>query len=102
MANLAKIMQQAQQMQREMEKAQAALASERIETSVAGGAVRVAITGQGDFLAVHFDPDFLKGETPGTIEATTLQAIQEAAAAAKARQEKLMGGLTAGLKLPGM
>lgn len=102
MANLGKIMKQAQEMQRQMEAVQAELNETVLEESSGGGAVKVTITGHSELQSLTIDPDFLK-EDAETVQATILQAFQAATEKAKALQQEKMGSVTQGMGgLPGL
>ena len=77
MAGVGKLLKQAQKMQKQMQAVQEELADKIIEVSSGGGAIQIAITGQGEFKRVKIDPEFLT-EDAEFIEATLLSAIQEA------------------------
>ena len=59
MAGVGKLLKQAQKMQRKMEQVQEELAQKEINVSCGGGAVNIKINGQGEFLAISINPDFL-------------------------------------------
>lgn len=101
MAGVGKLLKQAQKMQRQMEEMQKSLETRELEVSSGGGAVQVRINGAGRFLALKLDPEFLK-EDPKLIEETVLNAVQEAAAKAKALGEAEMQRISAGFQMPGM
>lgn len=101
MAGLGKFMKEAAKMQKRIEAIQEELAKEELEVSSGGGAVVVRINGQGEFLAVKLDPEFLK-EDAAFVSETVLGAVKEAAAKSKALNEDKMRGATAGFAMPGM
>jgi nucleoid-associated protein EbfC len=101
MVGVGKMLKQAQKMQQRIEQIQEELATRVIEVSSGGGAIQVKINGQGQFLSVQFDPEFLK-EDKAFVEDTLLAAIQEAANKAKETSESEMKKATAGFSLPGM
>lgn len=63
--------------------------------------MQVKINGSGRFLALKLDPEFLK-EDARLVEETVLNAVQEAAAKAKALSESEMQRISAGFQMPGM
>jgi DNA-binding YbaB/EbfC family protein len=101
MAGLGKFLKQAQKAQKQMEQLQEQLASREIEASAGGGAVRVKINGQGEFLSLALDPEFLK-EDARLVSDTVLEAVKQAAAQAKAVNEEEMKKVTAQFQMPGM
>lgn len=58
------LLQQAQQMQEQLQGAQARLADHTVVGSVAGGAVTVTVTGIGDLVSVSIKPGTFNGEDP--------------------------------------
>jgi len=101
MAGLGKFLKQAQKAQKQVELAQQQLAARELEISAAGGAVRVKINGAGEFLALTLDPEFLK-EDAAIVASTILDAVQQAAAQAKALGETEMSKVTAQFQMPGL
>jgi DNA-binding YbaB/EbfC family protein len=101
MVGVGKLLKQAQKMQQKMEEAQALLSEEIIEVSGGGGVVSIKISGQGDFKDLKLDPEFLKEDTAFVSEAI-LQAVQDASAQAKKKNDEAMNGLTGGMQMPGL
>ncbi len=101
MAGVGKLLKQAEKMQRLMEDMQKSLEMRELDVSSGGGAVQVKITGSGKFLALKLDPEFLK-EDPKLVEETVLNAVQEAAAKAKALHESEMQRISASIQMPKM
>jgi len=100
-----KLMQQAQQMQAQMAKAQEELAHETVEASAGGGMVTVKATGAGEITEIKIDPKAIDPDDPEMLEDMVLAAVNEALRSANGLiQSKLgpaMGGLE-GLGLPGL
>jgi hypothetical protein len=100
-----KMLQQVQQMQEQMAKAQEELANERVEASVGGGMVTVTATGGGELVAIKISPEAIDPEDPETLEDLVLagvnQALKNAQDLAQSRLGGAMGGL-GGLGLPGL
>ena len=96
MAGVGKLLKQAQKMQKQMQAVQEELADKVIEVSSGGGAIQIAITGQGEFKEVKIDPEFLT-EDVEFIEATLLSAVQEATQKAKDTSESAMGSVSSGV-----
>jgi DNA-binding YbaB/EbfC family protein len=102
MAGVGKLLKEAQKMQRQMQAIQEELAGTELEVSSGGGAIRITVTGQGEFRALKLDPEFLKEEVE-FIEETLLSAIKEAAEKAKSASEDAMGAATGGMSgFPGL
>jgi len=96
MAGVGKLLKQAQKMQKQMEAVQEDLAQQELEVSNGGGAVTVKINGQGEFLSLKLDPEFLK-EDPEFVEETILDAVKQASAKAKETSDEAMNSVTGGM-----
>jgi nucleoid-associated protein EbfC len=97
-----KLMQQAQQMQQQMAEAQEQLASETVEASAGGGLVTVKATGNGEIVKITIDPKAIDPDDPELLEDMVLAAVNEALRSAQSLAQSKLGGLTAGLGLPGL
>ena len=96
-----KLMQQAQQMQQDMAKAQEQLASETVEASAGGGLVTVKATGNGEITSIKIDPKAIDQDDPELLEDLVLAAINEALRSAQSLAQSKLGAMTGGLGLPG-
>ncbi len=100
-----KMLQQVQQMQVEMAKAQQELAGETVEASVGGGMVTVTANGAGEILSVKIKPEAIDPEDPETLEDLVLAGVNEALRAAQDLMQSRLGGAMGGLGglgLPGL
>ena len=100
MAGVGKLLKQAQKMQRGIESLQAQLDAKEIDVTAGGGAVRVKINGNGKFLSLTLDPEFLK-EDAKLAGDTVLAAIQDAAKQAKEFNDAEMQKVTSAFQMPG-
>ena len=66
--DLNKLMQQAQQMQEQVQKAQEEMANEVVEGTAGGGAVTVRATGDGKIKEVKIAREAIDPEDPETLE----------------------------------
>ncbi len=96
-----KLMQQAQQMQQEMAKAQEQLASETVEASAGGGLVTVKATGNGEITEIKVDPKAIDPDDAELLEDLVLAAVNEALRSAQSLAQSKLGAMTGGLGLPG-
>jgi len=96
------MMQQAQKLQAQLLKAQEELASLTVEASSGGGAVTVTMNGQQQILSVKIAKEVVNPEDIEMLEDMVLTAVKEAQAKAQEAAAKKMGGLTGGLKIPGL
>jgi len=99
------MMQQVQQMQADMLKAQEELKDEIVEASAGGGMIKVTISGDLELRSVEIDPDAVDPEDVEMLQDMVLAAVNEALRAAQERASNKLGGVTGGLGglgLPGM
>ena len=95
------MLKQAAKMQKQIEVLQQELEKRELDISSGGGAVKIKVNGQGKFVSLSLDPEFLK-EDAKVVSETVLGAVQEAAAKAKALNESEMQKVTAAFQMPGM
>lgn len=104
--DLGALMQQAQQMQSDLQAAQQRLAETVVEGSVAAGAVTVWLTGAGEVTAVTISPDAVDGtsaEDLADLGDLIVAAFRDARTKVDALAEQAMGPLAGGLPgLPGL
>ncbi len=81
--DLNKILQQAQEMQEQMQKAQAEIANEIVEGTAGGGAVTVKATGAGKIKEVKITPEAIDPDDPETLEDLVVAAVNSALEAAE-------------------
>jgi DNA-binding YbaB/EbfC family protein len=96
------MMQQAQKLQAQLLKAQEDLANLTVEASAGGGAVTVTMNGQQQILSVKIDKEVVNPEDVEMLEDMVLSAVKEAQVKAQETASQMMGGLTGGLKIPGL
>ena len=97
---LAQMLQQAQQIQENVKKAQDELAAMEIAGESGGGLVKIVMNGKREALRVTIDDSLLK-EDRDMLEDLIAAAINDTVhKVAKIKQEK-MSALTGGLQLPG-
>jgi len=96
---LANLMQQAQQMQENLKKAQEELAAMEIHGESGAGLVKIVMNGKREALKVSIDDSLVK-EDRDMLEELVAAAFNDAVRkVAKIKQEK-MSGLTSGLEMP--
>jgi DNA-binding YbaB/EbfC family protein len=96
------MMQQAQKLQQQLLKAQEDLANVTVEASAGGGAVKVTMNGQQKILSVQISPEVVNPEDVEMLQDLVLTAVADALAKSQEAAAKMMGGLTGGLKIPGL
>ena len=98
--NIAKMMKQAQQMQKKMGEMQAELATKEFEASVGGGKVVVVANGAGEVNSIKIDPAVVDPDDGEMLEDVVLSGGKQAIEQGKAESSEEMSKLTAGLGLP--
>jgi DNA-binding YbaB/EbfC family protein len=96
--NIAGLMQQAQKMQQEMQKAQEELANMEVTGQAGGGMVSVVMNGQHAVKRVTIDPTLT--DDVEMLEDLVTAATNDAVNRIKETSEQQMSGLTEGMKLP--
>ena len=94
-----KMMKQLQQAQ---ERLQAEIAAILVEASAGGGVVKVEMDGQKQLRSLKIDPEVVSRDDVEMLQDLVLAAVNEAARKVEASIQEKVGGLTGGLKLPGM
>jgi hypothetical protein len=100
-----KMLQQVQQMQEQMAKAQEELASESVEASVGGGMVVVKASGSGEITEIRISPEVIDPDDPEGLADLVLAGVNEAIRNAQELQQSKLGGAMGGLRglgLPGL
>lgn len=96
--NIAQMMQQAQKMQENLQKAQAELANLEVTGTAGGGMVEVTLTGRKECRKVRIDPSVLSD--PEMTEDLIAAAFNDASNKIDAESQAKMGAATAGMPLP--
>ena len=94
------LLQQAQQMQKQIEEAQADLARQTVDGTVAGGAVTVTANGMGELVAVTIRAGEFDGSDPDDLSDLSdliVAAYRDARAKSEAMAGDQLGPLTEGL-----
>ena len=100
-----KMLQQVQQMQAEMARAQDELANETVQASVGGGMVTVTATGAGEIVAIKISAEAIDPDDPETLEDLVLAGVNQALRNAQELMQSKLGGALGGmggLGLPGL
>src|SRR5690606_3375513 len=96
--NIAQLMQQAQKMQENMQRAQEELAQLEVTGSAGGGMVSVTLTGRMECRKVRIDPSVISD--PEMTEDLVAAAFNHAVNKANAASQEKLGAATAGMPLP--
>lgn len=106
--DMGSLLQQAQQMQQQMEEAQRALGEQRVTGSSGGGLVTATVTGLGELVDLRISPDAADPQDTETLADLVIAAIHAANEEAEGLQrDKIgplggLGGLGPGGGLPGL
>ena len=92
-------MQQAQQMQEQMQRAQEELAAMEVEGESGAGMVKVTMTGRHDVRRVNIDAS-LMSEDKEMLEDLLAAAVNDAVRRIEAAQKEKMGSVAGGMNLP--
>lgn len=98
--NIQKMLKQVQQMQTQMQKSQAELATRTFDASVAGGKITVTANGHGDIQGIKIAKDVVDPEDVEMLQELVLSAIQQVQKKVKDLQAAEMGKMTGGMGLP--
>ena len=96
--NIAQLMQQAQKMQENLQRAQEELAKLEVTGSAGGGMVSVTLTGRMECRKVRIYPSVLAD--PEMAEDLVAAAFNDAVNKANAESQSKMGAATAGMPIP--
>jgi len=96
--NIAQLMQQAQKMQENMQRAQEELANIEVTGNAGGGMVSVTLTGRMECRKVRIDPSVITDAE--MTEDLVAAAINDAVNKVNAASQEKMGAATAGMQLP--
>ncbi len=94
-----KLMKQLQQAQ---EKIQAEIAALVVEASAGGGVVKVEMDGQKQLRSLKIDPEVVSKDDVDMLQDLVLAAVNEASRKVDEAIQQKVGGLTGGLKIPGL
>lgn len=100
MADILKIMQQAQQMQSKLQQMQEELESQTITATSGGGMVTATVDGKGQLAQIKIDPSVVNPSDVEMLEDLILVAMRDAQKKASEVAKGEMGKITGGLNLP--
>lgn len=96
------MLKQLQQLEKKMAEAQEKLGTEDVEGSAGGGAVKIRMTGHSHVVSVTIKPEVVDADDIEMLQDLVMSAINDASEKVQALTQQKLGGLTAGMKLPGM
>lgn len=90
------------QFQKQMEKVQDELKQMTVEATAGGGAVKVVATGDQRVVSIDIDPTVIDPEDAEFLSEMILVAVNDAMEQSQELAKSKLGGLTGGLKIPGL
>lgn len=97
--NLQKMLKTAKEMQERLQKEMAEL---RVEGSSGGGMVKVTMDGQKHIISIQIEPEVVSKDELEMLQDLIVAALNDASAKVDEHLSEKMGGLTGGLKIPGL
>ena len=96
------MLNQARELKSKLDKAQKELSNTIVEAESGKGAVKVTINGQQKIQSIKISPKVIDPDKAEYLEGLVLKAVSEAIAKSQKLAAKQLGGLTGGLKIPGL
>lgn len=96
------MMNQARELKAKLEKAQKELEDTIIEADAGKGSVKVTMNGQQKLKSITISPKVMNPDKPEQLEELIMKAVNDASNKAQKIASKQLGGLTGGLKIPGL
>lgn len=96
------MLNQVREMKAKLDEAQQELKSTILEAESGKGAVKVTIDGQQRIQSIKISPKVIDPDKADHLEKLVLQAVSEALNKSRKMAAKRLGGLTGGLKIPGL
>lgn len=90
------------QMQQAQERIQREIAELKLEASAGGGMVKVVMGGQKQLLELKLDPEVVSKDDVEMLQDLVLAAVNEAGRKVDEAVQEKLGGLTGGMKIPGL
>ena len=96
------MLNQAKELKAKLDRAQKELGNTIVEAESGKGAVKVTISGQQKIQSIKISPKAIDPDKAEHLEELVLKAVSEAIAKSQKLAAKQLGGLTGGLKIPGL
>jgi DNA-binding YbaB/EbfC family protein len=100
--NMQGLLQQAQKMQKDMQRAQQEAEAFEAEGSAGGGAVKIKARGTNEILSVTIAPEAVDPSDVEVLQEMILLAANAALAEVRKNSEEKLSKVTGGMKIPGM
>ena len=98
--NIGNMMKQAQQMQANLQRAQAEIAALEVTGEAGGGMAKVTMTGKHEVRRVVLDPSIVSPDDKEMLEDLIAAAVNDAVRRVEATVQEKMSAVTAGMPLP--
>jgi DNA-binding YbaB/EbfC family protein len=89
-------------MQEDMAATQAALETELVNVTAAGGAITIVITGHQRVQSIKIDPSLIDPNDAAMLEDTLVAAVNEAIVASQEYSARRLEEVTGGVQIPGL
>jgi len=96
------MIKQARELKAKLDKAQKELSNTIVEVESGKGAVKVTINGQQQIKSIKISPEVIDPNKAKHLEELVFKAVTEAISKSQKLAAKELGGLTGGLKIPGL
>ena len=100
--NMQALLQQAQKMQKDMQKAQAEAEAFEAEGSVGGGAVKIKVKGTYEMVSVEIKPEVVDPSDVELLQDMIKSAANEALTKVRQNTESKLAKVTGGMNIPGL
>jgi DNA-binding YbaB/EbfC family protein len=100
--NMQKMLKEMQKMQSKISRAQEELQSQSYQAEAGGGMVKLTLNGAGEVTDLKINPDAVDSDDVEALEDLLIAAFNSALRKKEDATNEAMGGVTGGLKLPGM
>ena len=97
-----KMLRQAQQLQKNIMKAQEELENSTVEATAGGGVVKAIVSGKMRLESLSIDPEAVTPDDVEMLEDLVLAAVNEGMEKAQEMASSRMSALTGGLNIPGL
>ena len=102
MADIQRMVQQAQKAQQELVRVQDELGSVMVDGSAGGGVVKAVVTGKQELVSVTIDPSAVDPEDVDMLQDLIVAAVNDALGSSRKLAEEKMAAVTGGLRIPGL
>ena len=99
MKNFSKFLKQAQELQRQFQEKMETIT---VESSSGGGMVTVTMNGKKELLSIKIEPEVVSEADLEMLQDLILAAVNDASSKVDDALKEELGGLTGGLKIPGL